>query len=235
MQRIYIPNTDFQNKLTIVDKELYHQITRVMRARVWQGYAFFDGKALKDYIYEIVDINKSECSFNLTHTKEKDSEIQVGMNLYQGLPNKFSKLETIVQKCSEVGYKKIIFFQALNSQKLVVSENKKERLHKIAIEAIEQCGGNIIPEIHFEASFPWEFKWELYACHTQWYKSQSLVDIEFWDEVNIVVGPEWGLHNDELETLEQLWAHRIFFWERIFRSETVAPLVWFYIAQKKES
>ena len=61
------------------------------------------------------------------------------MTLYQASPNKLSKFETIVQKCCEIGYKKIIFFESERSQKLIISENKKERLTKIAIEAIEQC------------------------------------------------------------------------------------------------
>ncbi len=234
MQRIYLPNTDFQNRLIITDKELYHQITRVMRARVWQTYAFFDGVSTVDYVYKIIDINKSECSFELIEKLEKNSENQLDITLYQGLPNKFSKLETTVQKSCEVGYRKIVFFQAMNSQKLVVSDNKKERLTKIAIEAIEQCGGNIIPEIVFTDTLS-DVNWDTLVCHTQWDESKSLASTSLWTEVNIVVGPEWGLHEDELRELKKSWAQKIFFWERILRCETVAPLVWFYVSQKKES
>lgn len=62
------------------------------------------------------------------------------MHLYQALPNKLEKLEYIIQKSCEVGYQSITFFQAERSQILVLSESKKQRLQKIAIEAIEQCG-----------------------------------------------------------------------------------------------
>lgn len=182
-------------------------------------------------MYEIADINKSECRFELIEKVEKKTEIGVSMNLYQWLPNKFSKLEAIVQKCSEVGYKKILFFQALNSQKLVVSDNKKERLYKIATEAIEQCGGNMIPEILFTESLE-EILWEIFVCHTKWDNSKAISELEWWEEINIVIGPEWGLHKEELTELKKLWAKKVFFWERILRSETVAPLVWFYISQK---
>lgn len=205
-----------------------------MRARVWQRYAFFDSIFTTDYVYEIVDINKSECSFELKEKQEKKSETHVNMTLYQWLPNKFSKIETIVQKSCEVGYRKIVFFKAVNSQKLVISDNKKERLTKIAIEAIEQCGGNIIPEIIFTESLG-ELSRDTLVCHTQWEGSKSLADIILWKEVNIVVGPEWGLHDDELQQLGNAWSKKIFFWERILRCETVAPLIWFYISQKKES
>lgn len=121
-----------------------------MRARVGQKYVFFNGEILKDYVYQIRDINKTECIFELKEVQEKTSELSQQLTLYQAVPNKISKLETIVQKSSEIGYKRIVFFQGDTSQKLVLSDSKRERLQKIATEATEQCGGNIIPEIIFD-------------------------------------------------------------------------------------
>lgn len=139
MQRIYFPNNQFLENITISEKETYHQLTRVMRARVGQMVVFFDGVSLEDYVYEISDINKDKVSFQKREVLEKKSEISPKLTLYQALPNKLGKLENIVQKCSEVGYSKIIFFDSERSQKLVLSDAKKNRLQKIAIEAIEQC------------------------------------------------------------------------------------------------
>lgn len=69
------------------------------------------------------------------------------MSLFQALPNKLEKLEYIVQKGTEVGITNFYFFRSERSQKLLLSEAKKERLEKICIEAIEQSGRNIIPFI----------------------------------------------------------------------------------------
>lgn len=237
MQRIYLSDTTLRDELIISDKELYHQITRVMRARTWQSFIFFDGKNLLDYVYEIEDINKKEVRFVLQEKREKKSEIPQNLELYQALPNKLAKLEYIVQKCCEVGYKKIIFFESDYSQKLVLSDNKKERLQKIAIEATEQCGGNILPKI--EVLQPHFSLWELgqgfsIFCHTKNNHSKQLSEINFSSEKNIriFVWPEWGWSLEEVKNFEEKGFYKVNFGERILRCETVWEVLWFYISQQ---
>jgi len=230
MQRIYLPHTIFSEILEISEKNLYHQLTRVLRARVWQEVIFFDGVKNQDIVYEMIHIDKKSVSFKRKDILEKSSDLKIDMTLYQAYPNKLSKFETIVQKCCEVGYKKIIFFESERSQKLVISENKKERLQKIAIEAIEQCSGNIIPEIEYRDSL-WDLQWgESLMCHTQDNDSTDLSQISFWESINIIVGPEGGFTSEEIKKVP---AQKIYFWERVLRCETVWEVVWFYISQKK--
>ncbi len=236
MQRIHLPNTQFSDVLEISEKWLYHQLTRVLRARVWQEVIFFDGENTEDHLYSMIHIDKKSVSFKKKEVIFKESEGEICLILYQASPNKLSKFEYIVQKCSEIGYKKIIFFESERSQKLVLSENKKERLKKIAIEAIEQCWGNVIPEIEYVDSFLWEgsqFKKEpSIVCHTQEEDSIRLADIRLWESISIVVWPEWGFSSKEVEEFQ---TQKIYFWNRILRCETVGEVVWFYISQKKES
>ncbi len=234
MQRIYFPNNQFLENITISEKETYHQLTRVMRARVGQMVVFFDGVSLEDYVYEISDINKDKVSFQKREVLEKKSEISPKLTLYQALPNKLGKLENIVQKCSEVGYSKIIFFDSERSQKLVLSDAKKNRLQKIAIEAIEQCWGNIMPNIEYRES-RWEIFWDSIVCHPQGEDSLLLKDISISQSLNVLVGPEWWFSDDEVEGFQKLWVQKVFFWERVLRCETVWEVVGFFISQKKES
>ena len=95
---------------------------------------------------------------------QKDSELSFSLTLYQALPNKLSKLEHIVQKCSEVGYAKIVFFLAERSQKLSLTPNKIQRLHTIVKEAIEQCGRNTIPQLVFNGDISDQSDIQL-ICH----------------------------------------------------------------------
>lgn len=75
----------------------------------------------------------------------------------------------MVQKCTEIGYRSLTFFLSDHSQKIEISEKKRQRIEKIMIEALEQCGGNILPELYFEDSFPEEKvpEGEKIFCHTQ--------------------------------------------------------------------
>ncbi len=148
MQRIYIPNIQFSETLTLSDSDLYHQLTRVLRAKRWDEISFFDGENQEDIIYEISDISKKDISLTKKHTLQKSSDISRSLHLYQAYPNKLAKMELIVQKCTEVGYVSITFFDASYSQIHELSESKKHRLEKISIEASEQSWINTIPKIN---------------------------------------------------------------------------------------
>ena len=239
MQRIYFPNTQFSETLEIREKELYHQITRVLRARVWQKYIFFDGKTLQDFLYEIYEIDAKRVIFRLQETIQKSAEIFPELHLYQALPNKLEKLEYIIQKSCEVGYTSITFFSADRSQVLLISQNKKERLKKIAVEAIEQCWGNIIPDINFIENI-WsqilrnESTEEIYIfCHTS-YTSHKLSHIsqQWYKKIHVFIGPEWWFSEKEIDYFEWYWMLWVCFWNRVLRTETVSSVVWFYLSQK---
>jgi len=238
MQRIYLANIPLIQKLIITEKDLHHQITRVLRARVGQKYVFFDGKSTQDYVYEIQSIDAQKVVFILQETFQKSSEIFPSMHLIQALPNKLEKLEYIIQKACEVGYLSLHFFSAERSQMWFLSENKKVRLRKIATEAIEQCGGNIIPEL----SFSWGFFLENYknsitlVCHTQEQNAKILSDIRLqkYDNISLIIGPEGGFSDTEISYFQNQHIQKIYLWNRTFRTETVAPMIWFYLSQKKE-
>jgi len=234
MQRIYLPEIKLSDILEISERQLYHQLTRVLRARIWQQVIFFDGKNLEDSIYSMIHIDKSSVSFKRVQIIPKSSELPVSLKLYQACPNKLSKFESIAQKCSEVWFSEIVFFESERSQKLVVSDSKKQRLMKIAIESIEQCWGNIIPKISYYNQVP-SIDWKTIVCHTQQWESVPLGDIVLTESLSVVVWPEWWLNQNELESLNGSESQRVYFWDRVLRCETVAPLIWFYISQKRES
>lgn len=238
MQRIFLPHTPFNQTLNLSDTTLHHQLTRVMRARIWDTVIFFDGENHVDYVYKIKWISKSDITLELEDSIEKKSEICIWLSLYQSVPNKYEKIEYIIQKCCEVGYKDIYFFSSEFSQKLSITENKLQRFQKIAIEAIEQCWGNIIPSIAFHDSLDFEkLRWRKIFCHTESSQSNTLKEIVFNDIDNIClcVGPEWGFSSHEVDVFDRLWFEHIYLWNRIFRTETVWPSVWFYISQTKKS
>jgi RsmE family RNA methyltransferase len=73
---------------------------------------------------------------------------------YQALPNKYEKIEYIIQKGVEVGIARFVFFRSDRSQKLAISPTKIDRYITIAREALEQCGGTRLSEIIFIDRYP---------------------------------------------------------------------------------
>ena len=82
--------------------------------------------------------------------------------------------------------KKIVFFESERSQKFVLSESKKDRLQKIATEAIEQCYGNIVPSIEYIESLA-ELEWQTILCHTEEKDSISLNSLHLKDILKLVL------------------------------------------------
>ncbi len=242
MQRIYLPETSFSEQIILIEKEIYHQLTRVMRARVWQSVIFFDGVHWLDHKYKISYIDKNSVTCERLETITKNAEWG-NINLFQAFPNKLTKMEYIIQKSVEIWYQSIIFFDTDNSQKLGLTDNKKQRIEKIAIEALEQCGGNFIPKICYRETLTsqylhsfWEEDYCNLICHTDWKDSLALWEINIppHHQINIFVGPEWGFSESEATTFIKNNYILVNFWNRILRCETVSSVVWFFLLQSKK-
>lgn len=85
-----------------------------------------------------------------------NTEPRKKLTLYQALPNKYEKIEYILQKGVEIGITQFVFFRSDRSQKLLLPPTKIDRFIIIAHEALEQCGGTRVPEIVFTERFPHE-------------------------------------------------------------------------------
>jgi len=233
MQRIYLPHTQFSEELVLTDLGIHHQLTRVMRARIWDRVLFFDGVSQKDYIYEITSIDKKTVWFQMIEEIENNSESNVNIHVFQALPNKLSKLEYIIQKCAEIGVQSITFFPAERSQKIVLSEAKKERLSSIMKEAIELSGRSMLMNIHYIDSLPQgEEEGKHLVFHTKNNASQSLQEIadKKGKTYCIYVWPEGGFSEIEIQHFGS-FCSSVYLWERILRTETAGVVTSFFLIQ----
>lgn len=122
------------------------------------------------------------------------------------MPNKLEKIEWIIEKNTEIGVKKIVFFRSERSQKIFLSEKKVERMQEIAREALEQCGGKKLVEIIFsDEKFEkiLEKKSEKnIVLHTVGEKNQ-LSDFKNEKNIGIWIGPEGGWSDDEIQKMNE--------------------------------
>jgi 16S rRNA (uracil1498-N3)-methyltransferase len=143
------------NTLSITEPRVVEQLTRVLRAKIGDRMmvqlpvfvsSCQDKEKIVRYTCEITTVSKlviEACIIDESihiHTPQH-------CTLAVALTNKFEKLELIVQKATEIGLQNMIFFPATRSQIREVSENKKERLEKIILEAVEQSYGRVIPSV----------------------------------------------------------------------------------------
>lgn len=235
MQRIYLENTDLsQENIRLKDKDLVHQLTKVLRVRIWEEISLFDGVNNFDISFKIIELWKREITLERICDHENNSEINFELSLYNALPNKLEKIEYIIQKGTEIGFTQFNFFRTDRSQKLVISDNKLIRLEKIITEAAEQSGRAIIPKINISDDFDINNlpDGKNIFFHTQNDNSQDLKSIEktAWENINLFVWPEGGWSEREVQILEKNTS-RIHLGNRILRTETTGIVTGFYIIQ----
>ncbi len=235
MQRFFLESNSLGNiEVILQDEEIIYQLIKVLRAKTWDEVIFFDSKNFIDFKYKITSIDKKNIIFSFI---EKIIKIQENYKLvlFQSIPNKIDKIEEIIQKGTEVWYSEFNFFRAERSQDLRLSPNKIQRFEKIIKEAVEQSNRNIIPTLNFlEKLDITSISWEKLFFHTDKKNAKKLseLSLNFSQNINIFVWPEWGFSDRENDLFLKYNSIKINLWENILRTENTPVVVWFYLLQK---
>ena len=224
-----------ENQIIIVGQDVNH-IKNVLRKEVGNILEICNKDNSINYLAEIEKIEKEKIECNIIKTIDIDTESNVYINVFQGLP-KSDKMELIIQKSIELGVSEIT---PVSMKRCVVKltskdEDKKiQRWQKIAEVASKQCGRNIIPNINRVVSTKDiisiidEYNAVIVAYENE--KENKLKD-ELYRlkqenrnkyKIAIVIGPEGGLEEDDVNNLKEKGAKVITLGNRILRTETVA-------------
>ncbi len=237
MQRYFVtPEQMTDSTVTISGDDVKH-IAKVMRMVPGDHVICSDNRE-RVAKCEIADIQESVIELSIEEWLENDTELPIPVTIAQGLP-KHDKLEMIVQKGTELGASGFIPFQA--SRSIVKwdakkSKKKTERLQKIIKEAAEQSHRNRMPECFEPLTFKdlishseaYTIKVVAYEEDAKQNESANLAkvlqsaDIQT-DRMLVVVGPEGGLSEDEVDALQEAGFITCGLGPRILRTET-APL-----------
>lgn len=221
---------EFQGKITGDDvKHIY----KVLRLNEGEKVVLNNCNG-SEYLGEIDSVSKTEVLVKILEKLEINNESAVEIYLFQGLP-KAQKMDLIVQKGTELGIKN--FIPVITDRvdvKLKGDFKKLDRLNRIALEAAKQSKRSIIPTV----SEPIVFENVLDECKDM---DLFLVPYENADnlgvkgvianlrkkdilnkikKIGIMVGPEGGFEESEIEKLKNEGAYIITLGNRILRTET---------------
>lgn len=234
MPRFFIKENQKQNnQITIIGEDVNH-IKNVIRKQIGDIIEICNQDNEKSYKCEIEEIEEKQITTKIIEElKEQESNIKV--DIYQGLP-KAEKMELIIQKSVELGANAII---PVNMKRCVVkldskSEEKKiERWQKISESAAKQCGRNNIPEVKHLVNIKdicnlvkdYDAMIVAYENEKENTLKQELTKLKNKQKnlkIGIVIGPEGGLEENDVELLKESGAQIITLGHRILRTETVA-------------
>jgi len=233
VQRYFVPSSGWQDHEVVLTGEDVHHITKVMRMNEDDEILCCnpDGHVA---LCKITEANPSEVTCSIVSWKDENHELPAKVTIVQGLP-KGDKMELVIQKGTELGSHSFIPFEAERS--IVKWDQKKakkkvERYQKIAKEASEQSHRNLVPEVkeihslHEIMEIGKEYDWALFAYEEEakydTYRSlqQVIPNIKPSQKVLLVIGPEGGFSEKEVEKLKQANFNSVRLGPRILRTET---------------
>jgi 16S rRNA (uracil1498-N3)-methyltransferase len=227
MPHFYVKPENINNNIFYMQKEQAHYLFNVRRFKQNDEIMLFDGKG-NSYKAKIDSINKNKVSGHILSSSYKMPNFI--LNLYTCIP-KGDKFEWLIEKCAEIGVFKIIPINTKRSIITNISKNKLERYKKISISASSQCGRNDIMQIEEPINFKEAcinttkdknfitiLPWEKESSNTL----KSLIPKSKPNGANILIGPEGGFENEEVEFARSLNIRTLVLGENILRTETAA-------------
>lgn len=228
--RIYHPNKLLCGEITQLDASTSNHLIRVLRTKINSPVILFTGNGL-DYNCRTLDTDQKKTSVSIESKIENNNESNLFITLIQGL-SRNDRMETTIQKSVELGVSKIIPVMCQRSNTKLTQNKRRKKLdhwRKVAISACEQAGRSIIPEITeittsnnvVQALEQGALKIILNPD-----ASTSLKNIDFsHQKIELFIGPEGGLNNDEINFLKENNFINTCFGPRILRTETAGPAV----------
>jgi len=213
-----------------------NHLKNVLRIKIEDKIEVCNLENQQNYYCQVKQIEKECITAKILERIMQTTESNVKVSVFQGLP-KAEKMELIIQKAVELG---VYDITPVDMKRCIVklkekdADKKIQRWQKISEVAAKQCGRNIIPEIHSVISSKdignkiLEYDVVLVA-----YEEEKIITLKEellklkqneQDEIKIaiVIGPEGGLENKDVEDWKENGAKVITLGKRILRTETVA-------------
>ena len=235
MHRFFVGPEQIQGDTAVIIGDDAHHIHRVLRLMSGEEVTLCDGQGM-DYHAVIQTADKGLVEVKVLNSNPSDTEPKTRVTLLQGLP-KSAKMETIIQKCVELG---IYDIQPVTTLRTVVriaddrdGEKKTQRWQRISEEAAKQSKRGRIPRV-----------WTPAPLHQAIGSCQADLKLILWEEeknqslrqalhrqetspksVAVLVGPEGGLDESEVELVIQHGWIPTTIGNRILRTETAGMAV----------
>lgn len=216
--RLFFKEKIVDSKSIALDSEKTHYLKRVMRKKNGDKITIFNGK------------EQWEVELNLTEYTVKPKKKTGMLGFIPDIYLYFSLLKNkqtnyLIEKVCELGVKKII------PLKTEFSENFTPnlcRLKKVAIEAVEQSNGILVPEIEKLSSLKevlknWNKERKVFFCdEDRKGKKISKISLSKKDKVAIFIGPVGGWSLRDKQLFESIEVNKINLGKNILKADTAA-------------
>ena len=213
--RLFIQNID-PNNIKIIDDQ-HHYLANVLRIKNDDEVFIFNEQG--EWQCRVAIVHKKYIMLQIQKQIEKNDkllDITVCIPLIK--PDTMSRM---IRQSVEIGVKKIIIFNARYSS---VRHINLDKIRVIAIEALEQCGGILLPKIIFCDNLQEAFiecEGIILYANEKTIQNGEKNKIPKNIETSMFIGPEGGFSDEEINFLSnQKDAISVNLGHRILRSDT---------------
>lgn len=224
-------------KIKIIGNDVNH-IKNVLRKKRSDILTICNTSNKKDYLCEILKIEENFIECEIKDVIQNNVESDIHVTIMQGLP-KVDKMELIIQKSVELG---VYDITPIEMKRCVVKLNDKDkqkkidRWQKISEVAAKQSGRNIIPHINNIINIKnicnllkeYDIVLVAYEKENKTTIKEELKNLKEVYNINneikiaVIIGPEGGIDEEEIEILQKNGARTITLGKRILRTETAS-------------
>ncbi len=236
MSRFFVEPENIGEKNIIIDnKEDLHHMMKVLRLSAGDQIDISDSVEW-EYRAELLYLDSDSAEAKILDKQKFTAEPTVSVTLFQGIP-KQGKMETIVQKCVELGIHDII--PVFMDRTVVVDKGnfgkKVQRWQKVSDEAVKQCKRGIIPQVFDPMKMPevlttfGVFDLVLFPYENE--EGTTIKDVlrevaasKEWEEgrhrIAMIIGPEGGFSGEEAELIVEAGGKSVSLGKTTLRTET---------------
>ena len=231
MYNFFVENTAKKDGRYFIAGTDYNHIKNVLRMNMGEQF-LVSCEGVSD-LCELESIESDTVVAKIIKTNYQSTNLPINIHLFQGLP-KSDKLELIIQKAVELG---VATVTPVSMKRSIVKiddkkkKSKRERWQAIAEAAAKQSKRTAVPEVCDVLSYK-EFiarakELDLllvpYECADGMAATKAaLSEIKSGMNVGIIIGPEGGFEQKEIEDALEIGGKVISLGSRILRTETAA-------------
>ena len=189
------------SEITVSDKDIYHQIVRVLRRRKGDVVEMLDNSGF-EYRCVIQNIGKSDLTLSMESKELNPAEPEIYVTLYQSLLKK-DKMEWVFEKCAEIGVSRFVPVLSEHSVKLNFNMDRARKILKEAVSQAKASG----------------------ALNVFLHEASENILTELTSEtknINLFVGPEGGFSEGEANIVGENNFKIVSISRRVLRAETAA-------------
>lgn len=236
MSRFFVaPEQIGADSIRIEDKNDLHHMRKVLRLSPGDEVDISDGQTW-EYRARIEWIDEAAADLVILDKQSFAAEPATEVTLYQGIP-KQGKMETIIQKCVELGVHRIV--PVFMDRTVVVDRGKFgrkiERWQKVSAEAVKQCRRGIVPEVADAMRMPQALaeigepgRYDLVLLPYENEEGTTIKDVlrraagqePALRRIAVLIGPEGGFSDAEAEAVCRAGGHSVTLGKTTLRTET---------------